>query len=301
MLEPRVAALILNTNRREDTLACLGSLVAGTYKNLRIILLDNGSTDGTVAAVAERFPTVDILRLKDNRGYAGNNNVGIKAAIDSGADWLFVLNEDTVVDPDCVGCLVAAGESNARVGIVGPTVYHYDEPNIIQSAGGTIGRYWESLHLNKDEPDLSHKSEPRPVDWISGCGIMVRRQVVEDVGAIDERYFYYWEETEWCMRARRAGWRILHVPAAKLWHKGVQRDYRPPASVTYYATRNRLLTLAKHHAPLTVWMGAGAQIVRTLMSWAIRPRWKGMGAHRHAMWRGVVDFVFRRWGGPVQL
>ncbi|MCE5307544.1 MAG: glycosyltransferase family 2 protein [Acidobacteriales bacterium] len=301
MPEPRITALILNTNRREDTLACLASLVIGTYKNLRIILLDNNSTDGTVEAVEERFPDVNVLKLKENRGYAGNNNVGIGAAINGGADWLFVLNEDTVVDSDCVARLAAAGESDPTIGIVGPTVYHHNEPNIIQSAGGIIGPYWESLHLNRDEPNLSHNLEPRPVDWISGCGIMVRRQVVEDVGAIDERYFYYWEETEWCIRARRAGWRILHVPAAKLWHKGVQRDYRPPASVTYYATRNRLLTLAKHRAPLTVWIGAGAQIVRTLTSWAIRPRWKCMTAHRHAMWRGVVDFLFRRWGGPVQL
>jgi hypothetical protein len=301
MLEPRVTTLILNTNRREDTLACLVSLTASTYKNNEIILLDNGSIDGSVEAVQERFPAVKVHRLKENLGYAGNNNVGIETAMNGGADWLFVLNEDTVVDRDCVARLVAAGESDPTIGIVGPTVYHHDEPNVIQSAGGTIGRYWESLHLGKNEPDLGRILEPRPVDWISGCGIMVRRQVVEDVGAIDERYFYYWEETEWCIRAGRAGWRILHVPTAKLWHKGVQRDYRPPASVTYYATRNRLLTLAKHHAPLGAWIGAGTQIIRTLASWAIRPRWRCMSGHRRAMWRGVVDFLFHRYGGPVQL
>lgn len=301
MLEPRVITLILNTNRRAETLACLASMAVSTYKNNEIILLDNGSIDGSVEAVQECFPAVKVHRLKENLGYAGNNNVGIETAMNGGADWLFVLNEDTVVDRYCVARLVAAGESDSTIGIVGPTVYHHDEPNVIQSAGGTIGRYWESLHLDKNEPDLGRTVEPRPVDWISGCGIMVRRQVVEEVGAIDARYFYYWEETEWCIRAGRAGWRILHVPTAKLWHKGVQRDYRPPASVTYYATRNRLLTLAKHHAPFGAWIGAGSQIIRTLASWAIRPRWKCMGDHRRAMWRGVVDFLLHRWGGPVEL
>jgi GT2 family glycosyltransferase len=118
---------------------------------------------------------------------------------------------------------------------------------------------------------------------------------------IDPRYFYYWEETEWCLRAGRAGWRIWHVPAAKVWHKGVQRDYRPKPTVTYYATRNRLLTLSKHHAPLAVWVAAWIQILRTMTSWTVRSRWRSMHEHRHAMGRGVIDFLLQRWGGPVQL
>ena len=118
---------------------------------------------------------------------------------------------------------------------------------------------------------------------------------------IDVRYFYFWEETEWCLRAKKAGWQIVHVPQARLWHKGVQRDYRPKPSVTYYATRNRLLTLAKHHAPAIVRVVAWLQIIRTLTSWTIKPKWRGMRDHRWAMWRGATDFLWARWGGPVQL
>jgi GT2 family glycosyltransferase len=124
----------------------------------------------------------------------------------------------------------------------------------------------------------------------------VRRQVIENVGPIDERFFIYWEETEWCVRAGNAGWRILNVPRAKVWHKGVQRDYRPKPTVTYYSTRNRLLMLSTHHAPAAAWITALVQIFRTLTSWTLRPKWRGMHEHRNAMWRGLEDFVRGRWG-----
>jgi GT2 family glycosyltransferase len=296
MQQPCVFSIILNTNRRIDTLECLDSLQRNTYANHRAIVLDNHSADGSVEAIRSAFPEVQIVELADNRGYAGNNNVGIEAALAQGAEWLFVLNEDTVLAPDCLARLVEVGESDPHIGIVGPMVYHHDEPEVIQSAGGRFGRHWESMHLAQNEPDRGQYRQPHPVDWISGCAILVRRAVIEQVGKIDERYFYYWEETEWCLRAGRAGWRIVHVPQAKLWHKGVQRDYRPKPSVTYYATRNWLLTLAKHHAPLLVWTFAWGQLLRTLTSWTVKPKWRSKHEHRDAMWHGMVDFLRRRWG-----
>lgn len=298
---PQVACVILNTNRREDTLACLGSLAASTYEGRTVIVLDNASSDGSPEAIRAAFPEVEVVLLARNLGYAGNNNVGIEAAVAAGADWVLVLNEDTIVAPDCLARLVEVGEGDPRIGVLGPMVYHHEEPDVIQSAGGKLSRSWEAFHLGQNTLDRGQFPEPHEVDWISGCAILVRRSVIEQVGMIDARYFYFWEETEWCLRASEAGWRIVHVPEARLWHKGVQRDYRPQPAVTYYATRNRLLTLAKHRAPAAVKMIAWLQIMRTLASWTIRPKWRGMRAHRKAMWRGGLDFVRRRWGGPVQL
>lgn len=296
MAHPSIISIILNTNRCNDTLECLSTLTGNTYPNHTIIVLDNHSTDGSVAAILTAFPNVQILELTTNRGYAGNNNIGIAAALAQSADWVFVLNEDTILAPDCLAHLVAVGESDPHIGIVGPMVYHYHTPTIIQSAGGRLSTDWNSVHLAKDEPDHQQFREPHVVDWISGCGILVRRAVIEQVGIIDERYFYFWEETEWCLRAGRAGWQIMHVPAAKLWHKGVQVDHRPKPSVTYYATRNRLLTLAKHHAPWRVWIRVWGQLLRILISWTVQPKWRHMVAHRNAMWRGMTDFLRRRWG-----
>ena len=296
MSQPSVVSIILNTNRRDDTLECLNSLMSNGYKNHRAIVLDNHSTDGSVEAIARAFPSVEIIELVDNGGYAGNNNVGIAAAMTSGADWVLVLNEDTVLAADCLEHLVAVGESDPSIGIVGPMVYHHDEPEVIQSAGGVFGPYWDSIHLCKDEPDRGQIQDPHSVDWISGCAIMVRRDVIEQVGMIDARYFYYWEETEWCLRASRGGWKIVHVPRAKIWHKGVQRDYSPSPSVTYFATRNRLLTLSKHDAPPQVWLHVWARLLRTLSSWSLRPKWRRMAAHRNAMWHGMIDFLRGRYG-----
>lgn len=295
-LQPLVIAVILNTNRRDDTLACLDSLKKNTYGNVAAIVLDNASKDGSVEAICRTYPEVEIIQLSKNLGYAGNNNVGIEAALEKRADWVFVLNEDTVLDPDCLARLVEAGDSDPRIGIVGPMVYHHDEPGIIQSAGGKLGPNWESLHLAQNEQESRQFMLPHDVDWISGCAIMIRRLVIEQVGKIDERYFYYWEETEWCIRAGKSGWRVVHVPQAKLWHKGVQRDYRPGPHVTYYGTRNRLMTLSKHQAPFRVWLHVYCQLLRTLASWTLRPKWRMMRHHRNALWRGMVDFTLRRWG-----
>ena len=296
MSEPHIVTIILNTNRRDDTLACLASLQQATYQNHSIIVLDNGSTDGSVQVIRSSFPAVQIIELANNRGYAGNNNVGIRAALTQQADWVFVLNEDTILAPDCLAHLVKVGQSDPHIGIVGPMVYHHDEPDVIQSAGGRLGRYWQSRHIAQNEPDRGQFTTPHRVEWISGCAILVRRAVIEQVGMLDERFFYYWEETEWCLRASKQGWCIMHVPQAKLWHKGVQRDYRPSPSVTYYNTRNRFLMLAKHQAPLTAWVVAWGQTLRTLTSWTIKPKWRSMHEHRDAMWQGVLDFVRHRWG-----
>ena len=294
--QPSVIAVILNTNRREDTLECLASLEKNTYSTHKAIVLDNASSDGSVEAIRSAYPEVEIIELTENLGYAGNNNVGIKTALGRSADWVFVLNEDTILAPDCLANLVEVGESDPQIGIVGPMVYHYDEPDIIQSAGGSLSRYWDSWHVAQNEPDQGQIDKPHRVDFISGCGIMVRRAVIDQVGMLDERFFYYKEETEWCLRARRRGWHIIHVPKAKLWHKGVQRDYRPKPYVTYYKTRNRFLMLAKHRAPLYVWVVTWLQTLRTLTSWTVKPKWRPMREHRNAMWCGMLDFLRRRWG-----
>lgn len=296
MLQPLVYVIILNSNRRGDTLACLESLSRSSYKNLRIIVLDNKSTDGSVEAIRSAFPDVQLIGLAENLGYAGNNNVGIQEALKRGADWVLVLNEDTILDPDCLSELVKVGESDPQIGIVGPLVYHHNEPSVIQSAGGMLGKYWQSQHLGQNELDQGQFKAPHRVEWISGCAILVRKAVIEQVGMLDVNFFIYWEETEWCIRAARGGWQIFNVPRAKLWHKGVQRDYQPKPSFTYYGTRNHLLTLSKHKAPWAVKLFNWMQILRTLLSWSIKPKWKDKREHRNAMWKGVVDFLQHRWG-----
>ena len=293
---PLVVSVILNTDRREDTLACLESLAKNTYSNHQAIVLDNASTDGSVQAIRNRFPNVRVIGLPVNQGYAGNNNVGIQAALEDGADWVFVLNEDTILSEDCIENLLYVAESDPQIGIVGPMIYHHDEPNIIQSAGGWLNNCWEAGHIGENEYDNGQYKLPRLVKWVSGCAILVRRTAIERTGMLDSRFFYYWEETEWCLRVSRAGWKILHIPEAKVWHKGVQQNYKPNPNITYYNTRNRLMTMKKHAAPLLVWGYTWFNLSRTLLSWSLRPKWDDKADHRVAMQQGIHDFFKRRWG-----
>jgi GT2 family glycosyltransferase len=296
MLRPQIAIIVLNTNHKSDTLECLATIDRNTYLNRSVIVLDNTSTDGSIEAIKTAFPWAVNVPLAKNLGYAGNNNVGIQLALQQGAEWVLVLNEDTLLDPDCLERLVAAAEADPHIGIVGPMVYHYDEPLVIQSAGGRLNRHWEASHLGQNEDDRGQFTAPHDVDYISGCAILVRRAVIQQVGLLDERFYYYWEETEWCLRARQHGWRVVHVPIAKIWHKGVQRNYHPGRSVAYYNTRNRFLMLAKHHAPARVWAHAWWQTLRTLASLSLRPKWRAERPARDAMWEGLVDFLFQRLG-----
>lgn len=301
MPEPLLNVIILNNNHREDVLACLTSLFHGNYRNFRAILLDNDSTDGSVEEVRKVHADVQIFLLKENLGYAGNNNVGIKMALDQGAEWILVLNEDTVLSPSCLSSMMQTVADDPAIGIAGPMVYHFDEPDVIQSAGGMLGKYWNSLHLGQNEKDRGQFPCVHQVEWISGCAILVRRAVIEQVGMLDQDYFLYWEEMEWCLRAGRAGWKIVHIPQAKLWHKGVKRDYQPKPYVTYYSTRNHLHTLAKHRAPIIAWIYTLTQIFRSLVSWSLMPRWKSKRKHRNAMWTALVHFLQGRFGKNTSL
>ena len=293
---PKIAAIILNTNRRDDTLACLSSLMANQYPDLEVIVLDNASTDGSVAAIHDQYPSVNIHALEENKGYAGNNNTGIQKALASAADWVFILNEDIILAKDALAQMMRAVVDRNDVGIIGPLVYHFDEPQIIQTAGGMLNQQWDSQHRAQNEADEHLFSSPLETDWVSGCAIGVRREAIEKAGMIDDRFFYYWEETEWCLRIRSYGWKALIIPQAKIWHKGVQREYQPNPNVTYYATRNRLLLYKKHHPPFKVWLSTSLFFLRTLVSWSIKPKWRTMRNHRDAMWQGLMDFMMARWG-----
>jgi GT2 family glycosyltransferase len=298
MPEPLLFVIILSNKRQEDSNACLNSLLQNDYGNFKTLLLEDASLDDSIDMIRKEYPQVQVIPLTENLGYAGNNNIGIRVALEQGADWVLLLNNDIVLDASCLSSLMKAGEEDDAIGIAGPMVYHFDEPGVIQSAGGVLGKNWRSSHLGMNEADSGQFPTIRQVDWVSGCAILARCSLVEQVGALDPDFFLYWEETEWCVRANQAGWKVILVPAAKIWHKGVKRDYDPKPYVTYYMTRNYLFMLAKHKAPFLIKLFAFGEILKTLLSWSIKPRWKYKRDHRDAMWRGLLDY-FNHHVGPM--
>jgi GT2 family glycosyltransferase len=296
---PSVMIVVLNWNGLSDTLDCLMSLQRLDYPDCKVVVVDNGSVDGSVEVVRTRFPGIMLVENEENLGYAGGNNVGLRYALAQGMDYVLLLNNDTEVAPDFVSRLVAAAEVDLAVGVVGPTIYYHDRPDDIWSAGGAIdwqrGRTW-MVGLN--ERDVGQfGQESCEVDFVTGCALLVKRAVLEQVGLLDERFFAYYEDTEWCVRIARAGYRIVHVPEAKIWHKISPDAQADSPLIHYYMTRNRLLFLKVTGARAGAWLHTlVAEYLRTLISWSIRSKWHGKRRQRTLMVMAVRDFLAGRLG-----
>jgi GT2 family glycosyltransferase len=296
---PHVVVIILNWNGLADTLECLESLACLDYPNHKVVVVDNGSVDGSVLVIRGRFPGVTIIENGENLGYAGGNNVGLRYALAQGAEYALLLNNDTVVDPAFLHILVDAAEADPTVGIVGPTIYYHERPGVIWSAGGAIDWQRGSTRMvgldERDEGQFGQVS--RTVDFVTGCAILVRRAVLEQAGLLDERFFAYYEESEWCVRASRAGFKIIHIPLAHIWHRISPAAQADSPLVHYYMTRNRLLFLKATGAGLRAWLHTlFAEYLRTLTSWSLRPKWQGKQVQRRVMLQAIGDAWRGRWG-----
>jgi len=217
---PTVAIIIVAWNGKNDTLECLQSLRGLTYSNHRIILVDNGSTDGTVAAVRSSFPDVTILEMGRNLRFAGGNNKGIEFALGKGADYVLLLNNDTVVEKEFLSTLVKRMQSDDRIGMVAPKVLYYTPPNRIWFAGARI-RYWLGTiaHIGIREEDRGQHNTPGETDYATGCCVLARKAVIESIGMLDESYFMYVEDVEWSVRATKNGFRVIYEPRSEIRHK----------------------------------------------------------------------------------
>lgn len=220
-LPPKVAIIVLAWNGKALTLSCLSSLAKLDYENTTIILVDNASTDGTVEAVRESFgESIRIIENIANLGFSRGNNVGIEAALKDGADYILLLNNDTIVDEKLATHLVDAMLRHPGVGIAGPKIYYHGAPDVIWSAGGEVSLWRRSAtHRGIRERDLGQYDDTREVDYVTGCALMAARDVFARIGMLDPSFKAYFEDTDFCMRARHAGYRILYIPQGKVWHK----------------------------------------------------------------------------------
>lgn len=239
---PYVFVVLVNWNNARDTIDCIKSLESVSYGDFEVIVVDNGSTDGSTEDISQAFPETTIIRNNKNLGFAGGNNPGIKFALDKGADYVLLLNNDTVVAPDFIARMVELAELSPAIGIVSPKIYYFSEPDRLWFAGGVIDLWrGNTRHLGDLEIDKGQCDSVQDVDFVSGCAMLVKRKVIEDIGMLYEPMFLYYEDSDFCARSRRAGYRIVMAPEGKIWHKVSSTTGRIKDLQYYYGTRNMFI------------------------------------------------------------
>jgi hypothetical protein len=307
MSEPFVGIVVINYNGRDDTLECLHSIARLRYPNYKVYLVDNGSTEPIAEDIRRLFPKVNFIQSRINLGFTGGNNLGIKAALGDGAEYLLLLNNDTVVREDFLFPLVEAMKDPA-IGMVAPKIYFYGSEGIIWAYGAKVDRLFaRSPHLGVGQKDSGDFDRPIYVERITGCAMFIRRELIERIGMLDNDFFIYEEELDWCLRARRAGYKLLVVPDSCIWHKGHRdsgRIGRP--FIGYLQTRNHFLMLRKNRkyfyfGGFLAVLYAGGVIVKELIKSVglvvIRGQRKYL-LYAASIVKGVLDFLRKRYGRP---
>lgn len=251
----RVSIVILNWNGLKDTVECLESLQKSKCEGSEIIVVDNGSTGDDAAVLSARFGGfVHVIRSETNQGFAEGCNIGMRDALQRGTpDYILLLNNDTVADPDLLSVLMAACDGDPSIGIAGPEVYFYHNPGAIQSVGGQIN-WWHGLAslLGKNQVNPGKSDRMADVDWVSGCALLARTSMIKQAGMLYAPYFAYFEEVDWCVRCRKSGYRVVHVPGARVWHKNPMslETGQSSSRYIYYMTRNRILFMRRNAGPM---------------------------------------------------
>jgi GT2 family glycosyltransferase len=269
--------------------------MAQSYERLKIVVVDSASSDGTASIVRTFLPSATIIESTRNLGYAGGNNLGIRHAWAQGADAFLLLNNDLRLAPDCVEKLVNALTADPLRAAVGPMVYTWDNWLTISSAGGRIR--WskadaENVGIGEDD---YRQFGAREVDFLNGCALLVSRDAIERTGLLDEAYFMYWEETDWCMRMQGAGLKLWFEPTARVQHKATINPGRLSTATYYYMARNRIRFFARYGA----WSDRPRHLLVALSGISMR-LFANLRAGRldivRAEARAIKDAFFCNWG-----
>lgn len=247
--KPLVEIIVVSWNRYPDLSECLDSLERLTYSNYHITVVDNGSTDGTPQRILEQYPGVCLLRTGENIGFSAGNNVAIRRVLSSldTVDYILLLNDDTVVEPGFLDSMIKSVAEDPSVGMAAPLIYYHDSPEKI---------WWAATRLNLKSgwklgwhfvPPM-RLDRPYDVEVVPGCAMLVRREVVEQVGLLNESLFMYWEDVEYCIKAKELGYRLLCIPTARIWHR--VKTLPSSSAQLYYCVRN-LVWLVDNRASST--------------------------------------------------
>lgn len=244
---PLVYIIIINYNNYQDTIECIGSLEKISYKNFEILIIDNNSSNDSINKIKASFNKYETIQLKDNLGFAGGNNVGIKKAMEDDADFILLLNNDTIVETNFLDEMINSFYNNAKnVGIVGPKIYSYYNKQLSEDTGNIdffkFTTNNNSYNKNKNKYELGQE-----VNFISGCCMLIKKEVFDTVGFLPEEYFMYYEDTDFCTKALEKEFKILYNPKALIYHKESSSTggKESPFSIKWN-NRNRIIFMHKY-------------------------------------------------------
>jgi len=259
--------VILNWNGWADTVACLRALEESDYANLVVIVVDNGSTNNSVVEISKVYPGLVILESVTNLGFAGGNNIGIRYALQHGADFIWLLNNDTEPASDALAALVEKAVSDRKIGAVASVCYYAAAPDQVEAWGGAHVNLWIGYGRNS--------REPRPDDWfhsLNGTSLLIKREAIEHSGLLDEVFFLYWEDTEFCLRLRKNGWKIAAAPKSRILHKVNASTGGNKIVLDRYQTASglRLLKLHAPHPRLSMFLFLTIRFAKRLLKFEFR-------------------------------
>jgi GT2 family glycosyltransferase len=242
---------VLNWNGWRDTLACIESLQRSEYPNLSILVVDNGSTDNSVEIIRKSFEGIEVLETHANLGFAGGNNVGILLALSRKAEFIWLLNNDTVVEPGTLQALVLCAEADPGIGAVGSVLRYWHAPEKIQAWGGGVINLWTGRSNHVEGPE-----ELESLTYLTAASVLLRSSVLREVGMLDEGYFMYWEDADLSYRIRAAGYRLTVAPDAFLLHKENASTGRKSPRMDRYISASGIRFLLKfaYFPPLPIFI-----------------------------------------------
>jgi GT2 family glycosyltransferase len=305
MSRPKVFVILLHLRDIDGLQECLASLGGVSYGNFEVILVHNGLPNAELEKKVSGFsgPPLEIIYAGENTGFAKGNNIGIRRALNRGADYVLLLNDDTVVSRNFLDILVAEAEKDPLTGMLGPEVLYYGDRERISFMGAKFDQAAGTFSFPHADELCSALTVPSPVesDYVTGCALLVKKSLLEKIGLLDERFFLYWEDSDWGLRAAAAGFRSLVVPAAKIWHKiSVSSGGNDSPLKIYHKTKSHLL-FAQLHSP------RAKKTIMTAMvrdvAWLIfKCRAEGRFTKAAAYLAGAAAYFIRRMGpGPAWL
>lgn len=295
-MEPRVAIVILTYNSEQVIKACLESVSQIEYPHCEVFVVDNNSRDGTKAVVGKFGGQICLIENEENLGFSGGNNIGIRKALAGDFEYFLLLNPDTEVTPNFLRPLLEVGEKDRQVGIVTPKVLYPGGEGRILFAGGVID--WQmakNYHRGQGEIDCGQYDEVEETDFASGASLLIKKEVMEKIGLLDEKYFLYYEDADWCLRVKRAGYKIIYQPQAVIYHQESTATKKGSPNYYYYFTRNRLYFVKKffnRRAAGRIYFLEALRFVKNLVK-----LFKSSGREQSlAILVGIGDFVHGRMG-----